>query len=209
MLSMSRVQHSFILVRRLSILVVMSLLLAACQPAVRTDIATFRDEGLSLTPGSIVVVPDSDETAQSLEFRYFKDKLAARFQAAGLSPEESDSTDYVARLGYSVSRQEKDQPNSRVYIGGHIGYHRYPHHGSVLLSDVGDEFEYVRELTIAVERRASEAPLQIVQVKAASVGQCEHLTVVYDEMLDAIFSNLLRADGSVEKVTIKGDTRCP
>ena len=50
---------------------------------------------------------------------------------------------------------------------------------------------------------------QILQVNASSKGRCRHLTVVFDEILDAIFSNLLRENGSVEEVVIKGDVRCP
>jgi len=190
------------------------LLITACQSAVRTDIATYRDEQLTLIPGSVRVVPDSEETSETLEFRYFKDKLEIRLGAAGFRAVEAETADYTARLGYSVSRQEKDKPNSRVFIGGHVGYYggygHYPR-GSVLIADGGDEFEYVRELAIAIDRApaADGEAKQLLQVKATSVGRCEHLTVVYDEMLDAVFNNLMRADGSVEKVTINGDTRCP
>ncbi len=49
----------------------------------------------------------------------------------------------------------------------------------------------------------------MLQVKASSVGHCKHMNVVFDEMLTAIFQNLERANGSVEKVKVKGDARCP
>lgn len=148
---------------------------------------------------------DSD----SLEFSYYKDKLASRLQSAGYTFTDADDSEYLARLSYGVIRQEKDEPSSRVVIGGHFGHYLHYPHSPVFLSDFDNpKFEYVRELSFGVER-LGDSPAKIIQIKATSIGKCEHLTVVYDEMLEAVFSNLYRANGSVVKVSVKGDARCP
>lgn len=147
--------------------------------------------------------------SNSLEFIYYKDKLANRLRSAGYTLSDADSSEYLASFTYGVIRQEKDEPSSRVVIGGHFGHYLHYPHSPIFLSDVDNpKFEYVRELSFSIERMG-DSPKKIMQIKATSTGRCEHLTIVYDEMLDAIFSDLYRASGSVEKVSIAGDARCP
>jgi len=185
-------------------------LVIGCQSVVRTDIETFRNEQAAFSIGTIRVLPADETPADSLEFRHFKDKLEHRLSVAGYTPTQAGEARYVARLGYSVSRQEKDKPQSRIYVGGHIGYHHHDHSSIRLTNNFGTEFEYVRELSLAIDQPSSpEEVRQVVQVKATSIGACAHLSIVYDEMLDAVFDNLLRPDGSVEKVSVKGKSRCP
>ncbi len=190
------------------IIVVLSLTLAACQPVVRTNIETFNDENRNFSAGSIRVVGEDEPENPSLEFRYYKDKLEAKLADAGYQPTDAGDTSYLARLGYSVSRQEKNRPSSRVVIGGHIGGF-YPR-SSILISDrIGNDFEYIREISLTLDEVVEGEDVRVVQVKATSVGQCEHLTVVYDEMLEAIFTQLMRPNGSIVNVSVKGDVKCP
>jgi len=188
----------------------LAITVAACQPHVRTEISTFSDMASKGEPGTVRIVAFDGTVADSLEFKYYADKVASRLAALGYTPVASQASDYIARLGYSVSRQEADRPHSRVIISGHYGY--YPHSRALVLSeDTGKDFEYVRDIALSIDRvDDASAPTQIVQVKAASTGQCEHLTVVFDEMLDAVFANLMRSNGSVERVKIKSsELRCP
>ncbi len=203
---------------KLSFLCALCLAMTACQSIVRSDVSTFREEGAVLGEGTIFVSAadavnaDDKATTESLEFRFFKDKLTKRLQRAGYVPADKGTAQYHATLSYGVIRQEKDKPDTRVVIGGHFGY--YPHYprGSLLITDVsGTEFEYVREVNVLIDRVASgtndSAP--VLQVKAISLGRCEHLSVVYDEMLEAIFADLNRPNGSVVKVSVKGEANCP
>lgn len=192
---------------RLSI-VIASVFLVACQSVVRTNIETFRDEKRDFSAGSIRIVSEDEVENPSLEFRYYRDKLEAKLAQTGYQPTESKDAEFIAKLGYRVSRQEKDRPNSRVVVGGHIGGF-YPR-SSILISDnIGSEFEYIREISLTIDQSQDSKTSRVVQVKATSMGRCEHLTVVYDEMLDAIFSQLIRPNGSVVNVSVKGDLKCP
>ena len=184
-------------------------LLSACQSTVRTSIQTFRNEQAPPPAGSVYIKSAAGEENTSLEFDFYKKKLAERLAGLGLQSTDNPQADYIATLGYAVSRQEKDEPNKRVYISGYYGY--YPGRTSMVMADsLGSDFEYLREVSLTIDKNENQngADDKIVQVIASSEGECQHLTVVYDEMLDAIFSNLWRADGSLMHLTVKGETRC-
>lgn len=187
--------------------------LGACQSIVRTDIETFRANETALKAGRVLIVPMEkwQSSGDSLEFKFYRDKLAAKLQSLGLTPVNTGDAEYLAKLGYRVSRQEKDDPHSRVLIGGHVGYGRFYPSTSLVLTDLNRErYEYVREVGLALETFENNADAsKLVQVKATSIGGCQHLTVVYDEMLDAIFKDLWRENGSVVNVKTKGSARCP
>lgn len=192
-------------------LLLATLLLSACQSIVRTDVATFHKEDAVFDSGSVVVLPKDGVATSNLEFAFYKTKLEQHLSDMGLSPTDSDDADFVARLGYSVSRQEQDKPNSRMLIGGHFGTpFRYGHSSIIMSDDLGAEFEYVREVSVVIERNGPEQdPEQLLAVNASSIGKCEHLTVVYDEMLEAIFRDIRRPNGSVENIKVKGEAACP
>lgn len=210
--------------RCIGLLLISLFVLAGCQSAVRTSIITYANPALATTPGSIKVVPAAG-LQDNLEFKHFKKGMEARLAKQGYQPTDADNAEFRAELNYAVSRQEKNNPRSRVMLGGHLGY--YSHHpgGAVLITDDGGrEYEYVREVSFAISKSAAtkkaetqssenktpvEPANEIVRVNASSTGSCQYLTVVYDEMLDAIFSNLMRPDGSVVNLRVKGETRCP
>lgn len=191
-------------------IVVLPCLLMACQSMVSTDIETFRDERVSFEKGTIKVVPVDKEIEESLEFRHFKVKLEERLNAMGYQTVQDGQSEYRAKLGYGVSRQEKDKPGSRVFLAGQLGYFGYRTHNSILISDsVGSEFEYVRQVTLAIDKPSVDPKKgKVIQVSASSAGRCGYLTEVYDAILDAIFVNLMRADGSIDKVKVKSAVKC-
>ncbi|VUD56816.1 hypothetical protein TDB9533_02413 [Thalassocella blandensis] len=188
------------------------LLLGACQSSVRTDIQTYRNETAGIpAAGTVYIKPASGEEHVSLEFEFYKKKLAGRLKALGLEQTENKQADYLATLGYAVSRQEKDEPSKRVFISGYYGYAPYPGRGMVTADTYGSDFEYLREVSLTLDKNTqqkAEAKDKIVQVIATSEGECQHLSVVYDEILDAIFSNLWRANGSLMRMTVKGEAKC-
>ncbi len=183
--------------------------LSACQSIVRTDVSTFRSSEVALPVGTILITGKDEKESTSLEFKYYRDKLAERLSGLGYTPVDTADAAFKAVLSYGVLRQEKDEPHSRVVIGGTFGYYPYYPHSSILVSDFNDtEFEFVRDVSLSIES-LSEKNIKVIEIKASSVGHCEHLTVVYDEILDAIFKDVLRPNGSVQKVRVEGEARCP
>ena len=194
---------------RYTALLLLSAALIACQSNVKTSVETFRDENRSFEVGRIKVVPGSDALKGSLEFDYFRSKLAERLAGVGFSPVEDDSAEFIAKLDYSVERQEVTD-GSRTFVTTSLGYHRR-FGGIIIADDYGNDFEYKRAINIEIAKVApSSAAVQakVIAIKANSVGSCEHLTVVYDEMLEAVFADFNRGNGSLEHIKVKGDTKC-
>lgn len=196
--------------------VISSVLLSACESIIRAKVETFRDASLGLPKGTIAVQPGDTSLNDSLEFKHYADLLAERLRDIGYDVVLTGEAEYLATLAYAVSRQEKDSPSSRVVVGGHFGYYSHYPRGSIYISDFNSkEFEYVREVSLSISK--SNAPNEkedvssskILEMRATSVGHCEHLTVVYDEMLEAIFSNMNRTNGSIDRVKVAGELRCP
>lgn len=186
-----------------------ALVLTACQPVVRTQIQTFHSESETLAAGNVFIAPAGGEDMDTLEFQYYRNILATKLAQIGLQSSSKAEATYLATLGFAVSRQEKDKPSSRVFVSGFWG--RYPHSGVVLSDDLGPDFEYVREISLTIDKKAPPAAekSQLLQVRASSEGACQHVSVVFDEMLDAIFQDLWRANGSVVSVKVKGEASCP
>lgn len=179
-------------------------ILSACQSSVRTKIETFRGD-TTASSGTVYIAPMGGEENDTLEFDFYREKMALKFKSIGLMQSNKNDADYIATLGIGVSRQERDQPRSRVYVSGYWGH--YPRTGLVLTDDFGSEYEYVRELRLTLNSNTNPQD-KILQINASSEGECEHLSSVYDEMLDAVFANIWRANGSIVQINVKGSAKC-
>ncbi|PCK08367.1 MAG: hypothetical protein COA42_09635 [Alteromonadaceae bacterium] len=202
---------------RLAALLVVIVALSACETSVRSAVSTYRNEGFNFAAGSVLVVAEHAEQDDSLEFAFFKQKLEERLVKVGYSihPKGAapEGAAYLVKLSYHIDRQESDSHSSgRILYSGRIG-HRNSIAGGYYGGHNDRDFEYLREVNITIDRNTPESSRsesdKFLQIRAQSAGRCEHLSVVFDEMLDAIFSNLLRANGSIEQVRVKGETQCP
>lgn len=73
----------------------------------------------------------------------------------------------------------------------------------------GAEFARTVSLTISKMPSASDGePQRTYEVKATSVGHCSEMSVVFDEMLSAIFQNFPGENGAVKTVRVPGETKC-
>ncbi len=184
---------------------------AACQPYVRTHITTYQNSDATPLTGDIFIKPPEVFKGSALEFSFYKKKLAQRLRAIGLTPVEDSSAPYVAVMQYGVTRQEKENPSPHLFWGGHYGFSRRSG-TTVIINDDSEEFENVRHLSLSIQHNTpaeGKSAEELLNVSAQSTGSCGHLSVVIDEMLDAIFLELYRPDGSIKKVKVKGSARCP
>ena len=201
--------------------------IAGCQPFVRTHITTYHDSSATPLKGDIVIRAPKNFAGSTLEFSFYKKKLAQHFKTMGLNPVDSEDAPFVAVLNYGVTRQEKESSNTKFLMGGSYGFSRRSGTTIVIANDDSGEFENVRQISLTIlrnqknelaqfqsaEAQSSETqssePQEVLNISAISTGSCGHLSVVVDEMLDAIFQQLYRPDGSIKKVKVKGSSRCP
>lgn len=181
------------------------LLASACSTTLNTRITTFKDQAVnSDTIGSVYIRPLEADKAGSLEFSWYAEPLASRMEALGFRVVKDPDADYLLDLEYGVNRRGADDKNSNtVFISGGFGSFRRGSSVGVVLDNDDDTYEYERVVNLRLTKRAGDANtkgLSLLEVSAVSVGRCELLLPIYPAMLDAIFTDLYRANGSTVRV---------
>lgn len=207
-----------------SLLLVVSaslLMLASCTSSVRTKVTAFNSISAPISGTAIIepaqayassasgAVDNSADIQNSLEFKHYSRVTAAALAEHGIRVLEGDAEatpDYRIALGFYV--EEAHPKRSRFQSG--VVYRTSPWRytgGEILLMNGEDKRrEYRRTLTFGITRTADGS--RIYETTASSLGSCDVMTVVFNEMLAAILTLYPQADGSVKSVSIKGDSRC-
>lgn len=188
------------------------LMISGCASSVRTQLNTFMAEDARFGQGTIAVKAANDQLQESLEFSLYKKKLEAKLQEAGYQISTPEEARDIARLGYYVeeARARARQPNL-VFT---TGFGRYYRHGGIgfLVNDRTDyQDEYLRTISLVITRTpeaAGEEPRRIYETTAISKGSCPVMSVVFDEMLAAIFQYFPDHNGAVRSVTVRGEGNC-
>lgn len=179
-----------------------------CASNVRTKVSTFISPSASLTGASVMVKPFDASQTGALEFKFYKDILENKLKAEGFSINNANPS-HIALLGYNVTRKEADgYRTGTVVFGSSFGYSNFHRNrGLVFAQRIENRHNYERlvKLTITKATPTSEAEIDnagnIIEISARSVGSCESLPSVFEPMLDGIFKNLSRPNGSI--VTVK------
>ena len=190
--------------------------LAGCASKVVTSIETFRNPSLEMRQGATVaVVAENQTVGDSLEFQYYQEKTLSQFNQLGYSTADVDTADYLAYLGYGAEYRDKDRGRTRVYWGGGYGHgFRSRVSGNVILADSYEQDEYQRFVSLKVEENvqvnaeSDAVENKVFALNATSNGHCEHLSAVFDEMLEAIFANLNQPSGSIVNASVESDVKC-
>ena len=190
-------------------------LFAACATNISTDITTFRTAQLGLIPGTVEIRPREQSSAASLEFEYYAERLAQKLSVLGMKRVGSKA-DYVAYLDYGIERQQAEQRGSTQVHAYHASPMLWGHYGLgtlVLTDGRRDRFEFKRIVYLAINKAEAssdkkDSSEKLIEVTAISVGRCGQFIKVYDEMLQAIFTNINRQGGSVERVLVPAGESC-
>lgn len=205
---------------KVMLLLLLAGFVAGCASTLETRVSTFRDESAVIGGGTIKVVPEESQLTQSLEFGHYRRKLEDKLAAQGYMPIADGSARYLARLGYWVEEREVPDKGPRTSIGtsigtvfgGRVGVGT----GITLGGGSTTEIEYYRVVTITISEnkpfprdgKATSQTNHLIEVRASSAGNCADLPLVFDQMLDAVFSNFDRPSGSTETVEVPADSDC-
>jgi hypothetical protein len=177
-----------------------------CAGTVKTRVNTFSTPAAGSDRGTLVVLPAREELGRSLEFAWYREKVEQVLSGLGYTPvADREAAEFVALLDYGVEAARSDRD---TYVSGGWGFGRSRYYGSsVVVVDKLDRDEYLRRVALAIERKTPEAQ-RIYEVSGVSQGRCGILSVVFDEMLDAILQGFPVGNASVRTVSVRGDTRC-
>ncbi len=193
-------------------LALLAMIVSGCASSVRTQLNTFMAPDTAFGEGTIAVKAVDEQLQDSLEFALYRSKLEARLRNLGYTLAEPEEAAYIARLGYRVDEVQEQLYQPDVYFT--TGFGRYYRRGGIgfMIDDRPDYREaYVRVLNLSITRAAVNAgdePRRVYEVTAASQGSCPIVSVVFDEMLAAIFQNFPGDNGAVKSVTVRGDAGC-
>lgn len=179
----------------------------SCSHRVYTKINAFKADTADIGRGPIVVRAESLEAAESLEFAYYRSRIEAALARLGYQPVASAETaDYQAVVSYGVEQSEAEDGGLRT---GFVtpGYtHSYGARVGVMVIDDNRDIEYLRRLKLTISQL--DPPQRLYEVSGYSRGRCGVFSVVFDEMLEAIFQDFPAASGSVRTIGVRGESRC-
>lgn len=192
---------------RLALLATLSVTVG-CASVVRTQVNAFSADPAEFTSGTIVVQSLDPLEAKTLEFAHYRARLEQHLSEQGFQVlPAGQEADLVALLGYQVHEtQGRERARAGYMTHYRTGYFR-PHHSLVVVDD-GGRTEYLRRINLVIARGADDQAQRLYEVTGLSQGTCAVLSVVFDEMLEALFTDFPLPNGTVRTVRVRGDTRC-
>lgn len=194
-----------LLLTRIGLLVGL-LLSVGCAGVVRTQIHAFSGAPAEFTSGTIAVEAMDAMQGKTLEFARYRARLEHKLVEQGyqvVAPGEPHNL--VAQLGYHV-QETRGREHIRPGYMTHFRTSYYGPHTSLIVVDDGGRTEYLRTVNLVIARGADRQ--RLYEVTGVSQGRCPVLSVVFDEMLEALFTDFPIPDGTVHSVRVRGDTRC-
>ncbi len=179
-------------------------LLSACATGVRSKVAVFSIPTPELQ-GSIKVVSLDPALAETLAFEHYRQSLASHLSILGLEA-VTDAAEFEALLGYQVTEVQPESAPVNGSLWWRSGYPRTLGTSVVVVHDGNTRRQYQREVTVVIRRTSTQE--RIYEATATSLGSCEALVVVFDEMVAAIVKTFPQPSGSVQTVSVSGDTKC-
>lgn len=176
-----------------------------CVQVVRTQVNAFHSSDTTLAVGSIAVQALQPEKANTLEFAHYRRLLEPKLEQLGYQLVDSSQAAYVAYLDYAVV--ESELSDSKVDFYASRGFSRFGERSNGVLVERSSRSEYVRKLVLVIARNEDDGQ-RLYEVTGLSRGQCGIMSVVYDEMLQALLQAFPYANGSVQTISVSGETRC-
>lgn len=215
--------------------VLLALFITGCEgmgPMVATNTTAFYLEEYSPN-GSVTVLSADGEKEGSPEFNFYRRKVEEKLRAQGyiIEPNGPDA-DYIAFVGYGIddgttktgsystwgqtgggtttytSGTFSTSGNANtVYSGTSTTAPTYGVTGSKSYNYT--RFKRVIELTILDQESLAQGKEQIIyQSKTMSEGSCNVIGEVFDEMLEAMFTNFTTNNGQNRKLTVPSIADC-
>lgn len=182
-------------------------LLAGCAQTVNTKVTAFNSQQAP-AKGTVVIVAKDPEVGQSLEFQHYRARAGEALSQHGFTAiaQGSDTQpQYQVTLGFFVQEVNSEDSGFRSGFVLRTSPWRSVGGDVIFMDDNDQRREYKRTLTFAITEVDGQ---RLYEATASSIGRCDVMTVVFDEMLEAILQLYPQASGSVRNVKIKGDSRC-
>ncbi|WP_298942172.1 hypothetical protein [uncultured Psychromonas sp.] len=211
---------------KLSILLLFVTFITACSMIkINTSTTAFYTPEFTST-GSIAVIPADIENNNSLEFSHYKQKIEDKLRLAGYSiAANSDTAEYIAIVAYGIDDGETSLISTPIFSspnalrGGRLAKskHRYSmprYHRRVIGTSTSSITTYNRALALDIVEASSlkngpeDDAKKVYESRVKSVGECGVVAGVFNELLEAMFTNFPGESGQTINAKIPYDGQC-
>lgn len=217
--------------KRLITLMLSAMILTGCGPGVKTNKTVYYSTQHA-ERGLIYVAAFSNQQNSSLEFTHYKRKIETYLQAVGFIPtQDKGHAEFTALVSYGIGDRVTTSDSVPIYgqTGGGItqhsgsfnsfggGYgtfsgtsHTMPTFGVVGSIPVSNT-TYTRQIAIDIVRTstlATDRPEKLFEIRGKSSGSCSVISEVFDEMLEAMFTDFPGENGKSKRVEVKSEANC-
>lgn len=198
----------------------------AIAPVIRTNVTVFYKDHYS-PRGTISVVASDAGVNNSLEWAAYKKKFEAKFADNGYIVEQDPgNAQFIALVAYGIDNGETAIVTTPIYgqIGGgmttttgtvgNVSYtetsYIMPIYG-VVGTSTNSQTEYTRAIALDIIEADSikeNSPNKVFEGRAKSIGTCSIIVEVFDEMLDAMFTDFPGENGRNRIIELQSITNC-
>lgn len=195
-------------------------------PVIQTNVTVFYEDHYS-PRGTISVVASDVGVNNSLEWAAYKNKFEAKFADNGyIIEQDPNNARFIALVAYGIDNGETAIVTTPIYgqIGGgtttttgtagNVSYtstsYTMPIYG-VVGTSTNSQTEYTRAIALDIIEADSikEAlPNKVYEGRAKSIGTCSVIVEVFDEMLEAMFTDFPGENGRNRKIESQSITNC-
>lgn len=195
-------------------------------PVVRTNITVFYTDHYS-PRGTIAVVASDVGVNNSLEWAAYKNKFEAKFADNGyIIEQDPNNAQFIALVAYGIDNGETAIVSIPIYgrtgggttttIGtaGNVNYtaisYTMPTYG-VVGTSTNSQTEYTRAIALDIidaDSMKENSPNKVYEGRAKSIGTCSVIVEVFDEMLEAMFTDFPGENGRNRKIESPSITNC-
>lgn len=181
--------------------------------------------------GTISVVSGKEEVNNSLEFAAYRRKFEKKLSEVGYAIEsDPNKADFIALVAYGIDNGETSTVSTPIFgqtsggttyssgtvsgSGGSVNYsgtsYTMPTYG-VVGSSTGSVTTYNRAIALDIVEAKSfkeGKPKKVYEGRTKSKGSCSVIVEVFDEMLEAMFSDFPGENGRNRKQVVPGVFNC-
>jgi len=200
---------------KLTTLLTLIMLISACSTySVDTTRTTFYQEQLSTT-GNIYVTAAQGLPEKSLELVNYKQKIANKLNDTGYNVvSEKAQAEYIATFDYDI-----DEGDTYLVTAPVIRTHsRLMHRGKFARLNHRDRYKKINSATsnlvttynrvLALDISNAQTDKRIYEAQVTSIGECEIMAGVFDQLLDAMFIDFPGVNGQIKKAEIPYQGQC-
>lgn len=195
-------------------------------PVVRTNITVFYTDQYS-PRGTIAVVASDVSVNNSLEWAAYKKKFEAKFADNGyIIEQDPNNARFIALVAYGIDNGETAIVSTPIYghtgggtttttgTAGNVNYtatsYTMPTYG-VVGTATSSQTEYTSAIALDIVESDSmkeDSPNKVYEGRAKSTGTCSVIVEVFDEMLEAMFTDFPGENGRNRKIETPSINNC-